>query len=92
MDVEHFCLLEVDDQLKLALNTEDSKILDVICKSGCDGPIIYAARNKHTDVETLDTLARTTKCGRVVESLLFNPNLPLKTRKRLCKKWQKETF
>lgn len=90
MDVEHFCLLELDDQLKLALNTEDSKILDVICKSGCDEPIVFAARNKYTDIKTLDTLARTTKCRTVVDSLLFNPNLSPKTRESLCKKWQRE--
>ena len=90
MDADFFNSLELDDQIKLAIKSKEPQVLDVICKSHCDAAIVFAARNKHTNPETLDALALTTKCQTVVDSLLINPKLLPSTRKILCKKWKRK--
>ena len=74
MNVESFNELPLDKQVKLAINSKSTKMLDIIANSNCDYAKIFVARNKYASFKTLSKLA---KCGcrSVVDAALNNPIL-----------------
>lgn len=72
MNVETFNKLTLDEQVKLAINSKDTKMLDIIANSNCDYAKIFVARNKYASIKTLNKLAQC-GCRSVVDAALNNP-------------------
>ena len=84
MDAESFLKLSLDEKIKLAIFSKNSKELDVIARSTCDAAKIFAAQNPSTSPESLDYMATNSKCKTLINRLLDNPRLMNETRLKLA--------
>ena len=58
MDLESLKKLSLDEMVKLAIKSKDSKTLDLIAQTNCNYAKLFVARNHHTSGRTLERLSK----------------------------------
>lgn len=72
MSLESLKKLSLDEKAKLAIESKDKDVLDLLADCDCDYANIFIARNIYTDWQTLDKLAKSSSRS-VRMAVLENP-------------------